>query len=1497
MKLRLTLDRPQRPPVDVAVTFDATATVHDLAEFLSVADPTSKDQAGEVPEDLTLGIGGGARLRALDPAAVVGESGLRSGQTVTLTRTGQRFVEERSKPVASLRVVAGPDEGREFPLVAGSNIVGRGRGCEVRLTDPMVSRRHVRLNLGEGPEVMDLGSANGITVNDAPAVREQLQTGDRVQAGDTVFTIRMLSVASAEGRAEGIAVPFIKSPRLVRVFGGRTFEAPEPPERPGPVRFPRSALVAPLLMGALMYVVTRSPASLVFVALSPMMMIGQWIENRFATKSTSKAQLKLFRFDVDSLAHDIAEANKVEHTSRLLEHPSVTECAQAIHDLSPLFWTRRTDSPGFCEFRVGTGTVPHRSEIEFPSAKRAPRDIFASMVRVLAPLRVIHDAPVVVTPPDSGGVGVAGPREAAASVARALMLQAAALHTPEDLVVAAVASARTAEDWDWLKWLPHCESPWSPLEAPHLASSDAGGSALIAEIEETLKDRAAEEGSKGLKTPGILLLVESDAPVDFGRLVALAEHGWAQGIYVLWVAPDVAQLPSACRTFVDTKHTPQGDVGFVRTGEVASPVKLEGLGLEDARASARRMAPVEDIAARTEDSSDLPRTVSWLNLVGTGLGDDPNTVVERWLENRSIFHGRFAPDPLPRKPAKLRGVLGANASGLHALDLRADGPHALVGGTTGAGKSELLQTWILGMAATNSPERLTFLLVDYKGGSAFAECNNLPHTVGLVTDLNTNGVRRALTSLAAELRYREEVLHHYAAKDLVTLEKTNPAAAPPSLVIVVDEFAALVQEVPEFVDGVVNVAQRGRSLGLHLILATQRPSGVIKGNLRANTNLRVALRVADVDDSNDVLGVPHAAYFDQDTPGRAISKTGPGRFVTFQTGYVGGHTGQAVAKADVAAHELGFASNVPWEKPVVAEEPTKDLGPNDIAKIVDTIIAADALAEIPAPRKPWLPELLPYYSLAALPTRRRDDELVFAISDDAESQSQPTVAFHPDVEGNMAIFGTGGSGKSAVLRSLAIAAGFTVRGGPCHVYGLDFGSRGLAMLEGLPHVGSVIVGSDEERVQRLVSWLRTTVDERAARYSAVNASTITEYRTLAGRPDEPRILVLIDGLAAFRSAYEATTMAWIFDTMVAVASDGRPVGVHIVLTADRINAMPTALASAVQSRLVLRLADANDYSFLNVPSDIVGPDSPPGRGIYAGREIQVAILGKSPDTLVEQGVVPAGTPVDRETLVTHLPRLADASAQAEAMRGFRQSMERAGVRRALEIRKLPDEVAPAELPATLDGRPVLGIRGADLGPWSFDPTGTFIVTGPPGSGRTTAVRAVVQSLRRQSREWNTVLLTPRRTGIGQHIAFDHTAQGIEQVTELATKLSADLKELEARGGTGSLKLVIVIEAINELANTPADAALGELVARAVSNNLFVVAEGEVSTLGSNFGLLAAVKTSRRGLALQPDTGDGTLVYRTDFPPRLKRATFPPGRGFLVALGKTDLGQVMLPDQG
>jgi S-DNA-T family DNA segregation ATPase FtsK/SpoIIIE len=973
--------------------------------------------------------------------------------------------------------------------------------------------------------------------------------------------------------------------------------------------------------------------------------------------------------------------------------------------------------------------------------------------------------------------------------------------------------------------------------------------------------RAEGQRQSTVPTPAVLLLVESDAPVEFGRLVDVAEKGWQHGVFVLWVAAELSLLPASCRVFLELRDASAGRAGYVHVGKEVTPIEVESLTRQQAQAWARRISPVTDLATRSEDASDVPRAVHLLALRGFETAIGAESVIERWRANRSIVVGPLAPQPLVGRAGNLRAVIGQSSQGPHSLDLRADGPHALVGGTTGSGKSELLQTWILAMAANHSPQRLNFLLVDYKGGSAFADANFLPHTVGLVTDLNKNGVRRALTSLAAELHYRERLItEEHRCKDLPTMEKKFPALAPPSLVIVVDEFAALVQEVPEFIDGVVNVAQRGRSLGLHMILATQQPSGVIKGALRANTNLRLALRVADVDDSNDILGSPQAAYFDQDTPGRAVSKTGPGRMVPFQTGYVGGHSGEGPQRAELLVHELKFGAGPAWEVPSAEDDTPNDRGPADISRIVAAVRDASARAELPAPRKPWLPDLAVHYDLSVdVPTRRSDTELVFGILDDPAHQRQVPVAFRPDVEGNLMIYGASGAGKTTLLRTLAVAAGFTVRGGPCHVYGLDFASRGLEMLEDLPHVGSVVNGSDDERVARLLTWLRDEVSRRSAAFGKVTASNITEYRRLGNAPEEPRILVLIDGMAAFRSAYESISKSKYWDLLGEIAAQGRAVGVHFVMTSDQRGGLSSSLAASVQRRIVMRMADAEDYGMLGVPTGILSAGSPAGRCIVDDAEAQVAVLGVA----------------------------SDARSQAAALERFAAAMRNTTTMAAHPIRRLPETVARGEL-GTEPGMISLGMASEGFATATVRPSGPFIVSGPTGSGRTQALRLIAAELHRLGIPVH--LLSDRRSELTAAPGWASVAIGGEQVSETLDELSTTLTEAAARGQGQA----VIIEGMGELANSEAEYALGGFIRSALSGEHFVVGEGEVNSLGQAYDAMKRFKAGRRGLVVQPDDDMGSVV-QTSFP-RCQSADFCPGRGFLVERGVPRIIQVARVDE-
>ena len=1453
MKLLLTVKQNGLPNADIVLDADSGATVGAVAEAL-FRNPGSDGRPFRMPT-LALGAQHGV-TRPLDPNLPISDAAIGSGDLVSIEESTAAGGSN-----TSLKIVAGPDAGRRVPLKIGLNGVGRDESCDVVLRDPMISKRHAKIVVGGSVEIIDDNSANGIVSSGETIQRLILADGDIFTLGDTVLTVEGIQARAAAPETASSTVAFNRSPRIDVYFVGEELEAPEPPEPARAQRIPFIPALAPLVMGGVMYLITGSPYSVIFMMLSPVMLLGNYFENRRVTKRAYKQDVEMFEQSLAALVAKLRVLQDEERAVRRQEHPSASEVVEAVRDLSPLMWTRRPEHASFLALRLGLGTQPSRTTVKMPSVRKSPIEFVEQLDQTVLPFATVDNVPVVCDLATGGALGISGPGEVRNGVAASIIAQLVGLHSPAELAIVAIASVHTSQTWEWIKWLPHVESEYSPIKGSALANTAGLVGSLVGELSDLIGQRSEDDGAS---FPKVVVLVEDDGPFVRSSLVQLAEAGAAHGIYVVWLGESTPALPAVCRTFLELEPSSFGAAtGKVIEMERVQPVVIETLDRTGVDWFGRRLAPIYDASSAVDSESNVPGSVAFVSEAGLDLVSDPSFIIDRWTESNSLR----TPDG-PKKTLKrdntLRALVGRTSTDALYLDLRTQGPHALVGGTTGAGKSEFLQTWVMAMAAAHSPQRVNFLFVDYKGGAAFADCIALPHSVGLVTDLSPHLVQRALLSLNAELRHREHILNEKKAKDLLELERRQDPETPPSLVIVVDEFAALVQEVPEFVDGVVNVAQRGRSLGLHLILATQRPAGVIKGNLRANTNLRVALRMADADDSTDVIGNAQAAGFDPGLPGRGVAKTGPGRLSLFQTGYVGGITTGVGPAAKISIRDLEFGDGNEWDPPASRQRDEVDTDgiPSDIARIVTTVRAANEQLGLEAPRRPWLPELSELYDLAGLPTRRVDSELVFGVLDQPESQSQGTVAFHPDIDGSMVVYGTGGAGKSTALRSIAVAAGLSARGGPCQVFGVDFGSRGLSMLDVLPHVGSIIVGDDVERVARLFRQLRQTLDQRAERYSSINAGTIEEYRRLAKAPDEPRILLLLDGYPAFRSAFEVGQNGWLIDTLQSLAGDGRPLGIHVVLTADRPGSVQASLASSIQKRLVMRLASDSDASAVEgVPRGGFGENSPPGRAFLDGQEVQVAVFGGS----------------------------AEPTGQARALEKLAGSMVRAGAKAAPPIAVLPELVSLADLPAVADDLPAFAISDETLEPIGFDPGSTFLIAGPPGSGRSTALLTAATAIRRKNPATELVYFGHARSPLAGALLWSRSALGPEKVALLANELTEELRSADVDVPA----ITLVIDSVGEFLSTDADMPLQNLIKACRSVGVFVMAEGATSDVSGSWPLLQGIKASRHGLVLQPDQPDGDVLFKTAFP-RVRRADFPPGRGLYVRQGRAVRVQVAMP---
>ncbi|MFE0425530.1 FtsK/SpoIIIE domain-containing protein, partial [Streptomyces sp. NPDC058953] len=813
------------------------------------------------------------------------------------------------------------------------------------------------------------------------------------------------------------------------------------------------------------------------------------------------------------------------------------------------------------------------------------------------------------------------------------------------------------------------------------------------------------------------------------------------------------------------------------------------------------------------------------------------------------------------------------------------GPHALIAGTTGSGKSELLQSLVASLAAANRPDELTFVLVDYKGGSAFAECENLPHTVGLVTDLDTHLVERALVSLGAELKRRERILADAGAKDLddyLDRRSRAPRLGPmPRLVLVIDEFASMVRELPDFVAGLVNIAQRGRSLGIHLVLATQRPSGAVTADIRANTNLRIALRTTDAGESRDIIDAPDAARLSPRTPGRAFARLGHAALLPFQTGRIGGRRIRAAAAAERPPEPR--VTEIDWEllgdpPPAVPTAPDAAVQPvTDLAVLVDAIRAAADGLGLPAPRRPWLPPLPERLTLddlappdgtaAESPTAGTVAPAVpgalpavpYGLIDVPDEQTRDPLLLDLDTMGHLQIIGSPRGGRSQTLRTVAAALARAHSSADVHLYGLDCGNGALAALTRLPHCGAVVDRAQTERAARLLARLTEEAARRRTLLGRAGVADLAELRRTrpeAERP--PHLVLLVDRVEVFERDYAGYDQGAVLELLVQLLREGAGAGIHVVATGDRVLTQ-SRFAAAVEDKLVLRLNERNDYSMAGVSPRTVPDAMPPGRAVEVrtGRAAQIALVDPDPAGAAQTGALNriADTVRDRDAAVP------------DALRPFRLDALPDELTFEDAWRRRPREVSPLWAMAGVGGDELTAV-GTDL---SRVPS--FLIAGPPRSGRSTVLLTMARSL------------LAHGTGIVVVAPFASPLRELAGLPGVAAVFTdADLAVADFRAALGRIDSPaggVLVDDAEMMINSEIDGDLAALARGGAGDGWGLVVAGNNEALyGGLAGWHTVVRRNRCGALLAPRAlGDGEILGLR-VPHGLLGADPEPGRAHL-----------------
>jgi S-DNA-T family DNA segregation ATPase FtsK/SpoIIIE len=1146
-------------------------------------------------------------------------------------------------------------------------------------------------------------------------------------------------------------------------------------------------------------------------------------------------------------------------------------------------WERRPGHRDFLHVRVGTGAVRLDGPAELdlgmnPLADYQPQSLQEAR-RMVERRNVLRGEPVVVGLDDIGVLAVTGDRERARGWVRALMAQLAAWRAPHDLRLLTAFEPADAPQWDWGKWLPHQQAdPGVPGKLLFARGPQELEALLEPELRPRLEQlrRIAEAGmgtsAPPLVAPELVVIVDGyrpDHPANelpsFRELLTRARELKA----VVVLLTDARELEPS---HIDARlSVPERGPGAWQLWGPNAPsipeVFLDEADLGTSEAIARTLTPIK-LAEGGDSERGLGAPVRLVELLGLPSADALDT--ERTWRRR------------PRA-ASLRAPIGRSADGdVLELDLKQAaeggmGPHGVLVGATGSGKSELLRSLVAGLAATHPPEQLAFVLVDYKGGAAFADLSRLPHVAGLITNLqrDLSLVDRMHAALIGEQERRQTMLREAGNLDDVVAYQARREADPslppmPDLLVIVDEFAELLAAKPEFIDLFVGIGRVGRSLGIHLLLSSQRlDEGRLRG-LESHLRYRLCLRTYSATESKLVLGTP-GAYLLPSLPGLGYLKVDTEKYVQFRAALASGPHERSLVPLDAPAPVRVF-------DPLAAGDGDAEEAPGAVAAGPSELqVLVDRLADRPPVHQVWVAPLPEAETLDAVldapPWWRRDEraeglEAVLGRLDrPAEQRTEPFVLDLAGAGGHIAVVGSPRTGKSTLLRTLAAALIHRHTPAQVQLYGIDLGGGLLAALAGAPHVGGVAGKLDREAVTRVVRQLRAEVEEREQAFRQAGHETMTAARAAGSFSD---VFLLVDGWEAFKREFEGLDRE-----LEELASTGLSFGVHVVVAATRWAGIRPALLDNLGTRLELKLHDAID-SLVSRQAAAALPADVPGRGLTMdGLHFQTALPRLDGRAEEEHTAAAVG-----ELCAVAAEHWRDAPAPP--------------------IRVLPRELAPHELPppSAREGVPI-GLEERGLDPvWVrlAGPDPHFLVFGDSQSGKSSLLRCLGRGLiaAHAPEELQLVVVDVRRSLLDlahdPHVmAYATSPPAAQQAAERLRSIvgermaPADASPLAAPTWDGPRYAVLFDD--YDLVAGPTGGPLAPLLdVLAVGGDvgLHVVLARRVA--GSARGAYEAVFGRLRelgspGVLLSGDPGEGPLLGGA------KAQVQPPGRGLLVQRGE------------
>lgn len=1260
-------------------------------------------------------------------------------------------------------------------------------------------------------------------------------------------------------------------------------------------------------------------------------------------------------------------------------------------------WERRTTDADFGIVRLGIGTLPSTVtyQLSQTGGNEADDPLMLSATRLAEDSRFVVDAPVTInlrqTQPKTGegdnaslpqyAIGVVGQQAKAVYASMwAFTTHLAGFHAPTDMRLFILGLDRGEPYWQWASILPHCQSA-KPHEvvcfeddADRQVDKDASKvyrflRALRRVLDERhirLQDR---DNHQDVTLPFLVVIVDLlGALPDDSRLKdlemdpamsLLLNQGPELGAAVIFLVSDANKVPSGCRAVIelsleksdqeiDLSTGPRVSFRYAEIG-VNTPRYLGNADIIQRLELLEKFSQaVEPFSVRRSYGADLPRGVHMLDMLGVQTVEQLRQLtLENWSRSMQPAEAEWLNVKL--------GMLSGGDYRTLRFSADADGVHGLVAGSTGSGKSELLMTMILGLAYNYDPSIINFVLVDFKGGAAFEPFRKLPHCVDIVTNLRGSAVERMFAAITAELNrrqalntiteskhivdYRRRKLHEpdkngQYGQPVTIKDKSFPTAPYPHLFVFIDEFAEMIAENPDYKAQLNSITRLGRALGVTLILAAQRPTGVTD-QMRANIKFRISLRVETREESQEILRRPDAAYLPTGIPGRGYLQVGNENVEMIQVAWTGADYGEGQVTTDVI-----------WldeEGPDVSTRSSDEL-PKVFEVMVDMMAKLAAEHSLPQ-RKPW-PDFLPdRMSLQTPfdPSYMNPEGLNFLLSlpgqENQKDTSASDIALNPLIDrwlspdppgwpginwrqqalravvgiidnpynaeqlplmvdlrrGHAVIFGASGWGKTTFLRTLLAALASSHSPKELHVYILDFGGRQMSLFRDLPHVGAIVTPDEDERLQRLLRRLDNMLEQRKKILSEAGADDVYAYNTAHPDGALPAILVLVDNFAEFKEGYDG-----LMPILVSLVRESRAYGIHFVAAADLPNAMSGKLYNLFTERMTLKLSDSTEYI------GIVGRGARPIEDI-AGR----GFVKVERRALEFQAALPVGTSVELESQNETLALLRLISAISGYDNGIPNSLLPA------EIYTLPSAVWLKDiLPPTRPKhgrraprvRAAVGIDDLTLEPWHLNLYADgphCLVIGPPNVGKTTFLRTLVLSLAYNYRPEEVMLVLIDFQERLFKYGGEHTLEDLPHVVQTMTnsdQIEAFVPCLQAeaqaisRNKKSNRAIIVVIDNYDSFSDDVTKKReimpqLAILAREFGTSGLHFIIGGSPEIMRSQDELRKQVQVPHFGLALDVDSVDrlNGRVSRS-----LKEANLPLGRGFVVKSGRTSMVQFATP---